>query len=340
MSKRLDLTRTQILAFRRTTQALDERLPEGAASLRQAAWAGLQDSMPRAALLSLHARVHGATPSLWEAPSLVHVWGPRYSAFLVAAEDASSFTLGRLPDSGTTRRVAEDLAERLDRLLGTSRLTLGEAARALAEPSNRVRYATLTGRVRMRWDGARQPTIWMVPPPAIGAAEARLELARRYLHVFGPATPAAFEAWAGISSTTAAATFGMLRDELAAVRTPLGDEWILASDERLIRRTAVDTAPARLLPSGDTYFLFQRPDRRQLLVESAAHRSQLWTSRVWPGALLVDGVIAGTWRRADSVVVVQPWRRLARGERVAVESEAASLPLPGVTRAVATRWLS
>lgn len=340
MSKRLDLTRTQILAFRRTTQALDERLPEGAASLRQAAWAGLQDSMPRAALLSLHARVHGATPSLWEAPSLVQVWGPRYSAFVVAGEDASLFTLGRLPDSGTTRRVAEDLAERLERLLGTSRLTLGEAARALGEPSNRLRYATLTGRVRMRWDGARQPTLWMVPPPAIGASGARLELARRYLHVFGPATPAAFEAWAGISSTTAAATFEILRNELAVVRTPLGDEWILASDEPLMRRTMVDPAPARLLPSGDTYFLLQRPDRRQLLVENAAHRGQLWTSRVWPGALLINGVVAGTWRRADAVVAVHPWRRVSRGERVAVESEAASLPLPGVTRSIDTRWLS
>src|SRR6266511_6406289 len=52
----LVLTRAQVLAFRRSVQALDERLPAGAASLRRAAWAGLQDSMPRAALLSIHAR--------------------------------------------------------------------------------------------------------------------------------------------------------------------------------------------------------------------------------------------------------------------------------------------
>jgi len=50
---RLNLTRTQILAFRRHVGALDQRLPRGRRSLRRAAWAGLQDSMPRAALLSI-----------------------------------------------------------------------------------------------------------------------------------------------------------------------------------------------------------------------------------------------------------------------------------------------
>ena len=62
MSPRLELTRAQILAFRRAAGALEARLAPGAASLRRAAWAGLQDSMPRAALLSLHARVEGARP--------------------------------------------------------------------------------------------------------------------------------------------------------------------------------------------------------------------------------------------------------------------------------------
>jgi len=58
----LALSREQVLAFRRRVNSLDERLPAGADSLRLAAWAGLQDSMPRAALLSIHARVEGAHP--------------------------------------------------------------------------------------------------------------------------------------------------------------------------------------------------------------------------------------------------------------------------------------
>src|ERR687895_495512 len=103
MSPRLDLTRAQILAFRRSVGALDQRLPPGAGSLRQAAWAGLQDSMPRAALLSIHARVEGTEPDTWADPSLVQLWGPRFSAYVVAARDLAVFSLGRLPDEAGAR---------------------------------------------------------------------------------------------------------------------------------------------------------------------------------------------------------------------------------------------
>ena len=48
-------------------------MPEGTDSLRRAAWAGLQDSMPRAALLSMHARVEGVESSTWEDPSLAQL---------------------------------------------------------------------------------------------------------------------------------------------------------------------------------------------------------------------------------------------------------------------------
>ena len=110
---RLDLTRRQILAFRRHVGALDERLPRGRRSLRLAAWAGLKDSMPRAALLSIHARVEGTQPSTWEDPSLVQLWGPHHHAYVVAARDLGVFSLGRLPDDNRSRQVAEDLATRL-----------------------------------------------------------------------------------------------------------------------------------------------------------------------------------------------------------------------------------
>ena len=88
----LALSRDQILAFRRRVGALDERLPWGAASLRTAAWAGLQDSMPRSALLSIHARVAGAGADALEHPSLAQVWGPRFSLFASCSYPASHST--------------------------------------------------------------------------------------------------------------------------------------------------------------------------------------------------------------------------------------------------------
>lgn len=118
MGSRLELTRSQILGFRRSVGALDQRLAPGAPSLRRAAWAGLQDSMPPAALLSIHARVEETHASTWEDPSLVQLWGPRHSVFVVAARDRGVFTLGTLPEAGNGRRRAEEMAARLQSFSG------------------------------------------------------------------------------------------------------------------------------------------------------------------------------------------------------------------------------
>jgi hypothetical protein len=183
MTAPLELTRAQILGFRRRVGALDERLPAGVKSLRQAAWAGLQDSMPRAALLSIHARVEPAQPSTWEDPSLVQLWGPRYQVYVVAACHLAPFSLGRLPDDAKGRSRAQDLAARLHAHLDGARRTYGEAGRALGVHPNSLRYAATTGTVLIRWEGARQPIVWRAPPPQVDPLEARVELVRRYLHV-------------------------------------------------------------------------------------------------------------------------------------------------------------
>jgi Winged helix DNA-binding domain len=294
--------------------------------------------MPRAALLSIHARVEGTQPSTWEDPSLVQLWGPRYSAYVVAARDLAVFSLGRLPDEAGPRRIAQDMAARLHALLDGARMTYGEAGSALGVHPNRLKYAAPTGTVLIRWDGARLPTVWTVPPPGVDPRDARLELARRYLHIFGPTSPAAFARWAGISPLRGVAAFEELRRSLAPVRTPVGEAWILARDERDFRAAAGPVAPARLLPSGDAYFLLHGVDR-ELLVPDVDRRRELWTPRVWPGGVLVEGEVAGTWRRAEATVTVQAWRRLSRAARDAVEAEAESLPLPGVEGRIVVNWI-
>jgi hypothetical protein len=333
----LELSREQVLGQRLRANALDARLPPGPESLRAAAWAGLTDSMPRAALLSIHARVVGTGPDAWEDPSLVQLWGPRFGAYVVAAVDLPVFSLGRLPDEPVRLRRAETAASRLDAFLAGRRMTYGEAGHAMGIAPNSLRYGAPTGRILMRWEGARQPVVWTVPPPTMEPDAARLEVARRYLRVFGPGTAAGFSNWAGIRPPRAGRTFDALAPERIAVRTPIGEGWILASDEPAFRSPAMRVDGVRLLPSGDALFLLWGADR-SLLVPDAAHRPQLWTPRVWPGALLVDGEIAGTWRRADATVVIEPWRALSDRERDAVEAEAASLPIPGFAGSIVVRW--
>jgi hypothetical protein len=338
MSSILELTRSQILAVRRHVAALDERLPRGRRALRRAAWAGLQDSMPRAALLSIYARMAGTGPGSWEDPSLVQIWGPRFSTYVVAKHDLAVFTLGRLPDEAGPRKRAQDIAAQLRSALAGSRMTQGAAARLMGvKQANLLRYAASTGTVLIRWDGSRQPDIWNVPVPEMDPHAARLELARRYLQVFGPATPEAFARWAGIGPRSGIHAFKTLGQLLTQVRTPIGEAWILSRDEPLFRAAPGPAAPARLLPSGDTWFLLQGADR-ELLVPEESQRRALWTSRVWPGALLVEGETVGTWRRAAHVLTIQSWRRLSPVQRNAVEAEALSMPLPAMDRPMDVRW--
>jgi len=335
---RLEVDRATILAFRRRMGSLDERLPRSARSFRRAAWAGLQDSVPRAAVLALHARVEDVRPDDWNHPSLVQLWGPRFSVFVVAAEDLALFSLGTLPDAERGRRRAVDLADALEARLGGEERRYSAVGRDLGGHPNQLRYAGATGRVLIRWDGARPPTVRVVPAPDIDPFDARLELARRWLHVAGPTTPHAFATWAGITPRGGRQTFEALGPALTEVATPLGHAWILADDRPSFGDAASGRpAPARLLSSGDPYLMV---GDRELLVPDATHRRELWPpGTVWPGGLLVDGELVGTWRRSGPKATMHPWRTLTATELESVEAEAASLPLPDGDTPVRVTWV-
>lgn len=334
----LEVGRETILAYRRQVGGLEERTGPGPSVLRAAAWAGLQDSVPRAAILSLHARLAGVRPDVLDDPALAQVWGPRFSAYVVPAHDVAVFTLGRLPESGARRRFAQELAIRVRDFLAGRTMPYGAVGRGLGLDPNQLRYAALTGTLLIRWDGARQPTLSLLPPPSLTEEEARAELVRRFLHLAGPASPAAFSRWAGMRPAQVERTIERLAGMLVPVRTPTGEALVLAEDEEALRVAPTGVIEAvRLLPSGDLYTLCWDADRALLLPETA-NQQRLWTSRVWPGAVLVDGEVVGTWRRAGADLTVEPWRRLSSTQRRRIEDEAVALPLPGLEGPVHVRW--
>ena len=176
----LELSRSQILCFRRRVRSLDERLPAGTKSLRLAAWAGLQDSMPRAALLSIHARMEalirpvGSTRPWSSSGSAVQRLrrgraGP--AAILTRAATGGPAA----PRKGAGHRYSPArVSRRPADAFWPSRTCDGRVAQQPA-----IRGADGNG-PSLRWDGSRQPVVWTVPPPEMDPWQARLELARRY----------------------------------------------------------------------------------------------------------------------------------------------------------------
>src|SRR6266566_7412677 len=148
------ITRENVLAFRQRATYLHRRLPPG--RLVEAAFAGLQDSAPRSAVLALHARVKDVSPSAWRDSRFVQVWGPRGAVYVVPRDDVAVFTLGRSPRNPVLGAAVRAAAERARRAF---RSRQAQPERALSDRAHGVnfrelRIASMTGAVRIEWDGA------------------------------------------------------------------------------------------------------------------------------------------------------------------------------------------
>jgi hypothetical protein len=294
-----------VLRARLHAQHLDGRLP--ASAFVEAAFGGLQDSAPRTALLSLHARCEGVGPDSWEADGLAQVWGPRRAVYVVPSDAVAAFTLGRLPRDERRADAILGAGERAAKLLSRgSAGPQGDLEAELGLERGALRTVALSGRLLLRWD-ARTTTVTAAPVPEVDAETARLDLARRYLAWFGPATAAQFAAWAGVDEADAGVTLDAVG---RAPELPVPSE---------------SAGQVRLLPPGDPY-LFR--DRRHLVADKRQFEELFRPKGHLAGGLLVDGEIVGTWSRQQRKVTVRPWQRVDE-DRLAAEVELMSAPLGG-----------
>jgi hypothetical protein len=151
-------------------------------------------------------------------------------------------------------------------------------------------------------------------------APERLDVVRAYLRLLGPATPKHVAGYLDAPLGDVQA-----RWPVDAVEVDVEGErrWLLPGDvDRL------EDAPdvTRLLGPFDLYL--QARDR-PLLVEDPARAKDLWRTLGRPGAVLVDGEIAGTWRarKAGSAVDVRVelWVPEARDLRARIAEQAERL---------------
>ncbi|MFC7624954.1 winged helix DNA-binding domain-containing protein [Microlunatus sp. GCM10028923] len=125
--------------------------------------------------------------------------------------------------------------------------------------------------------------------------EARRELLRRYLHLAGPATPAAFGTWLGLGTAAARAWWDLLADELEPVRLDGLRCWLLAGDLAALPEPA--EPEISVVPPYDPYL---EVAERKFLVADPARRSQVWRAVRNPGVVLRGGEVIGTWRDRKS----------------------------------------
>lgn len=331
----------QARRYRLVSGHLNERLRTGEFDL--AAFGGLQDSSPRSALISLHARMHDVGPDDWEAPALAQVW-LRWADYVVPHSAVGAFTLGALPRDPHQRRALIELADAVLAVLDGRRLRPREVAAAIPGLPNEhfLRSLCLTGKVHIRWDAS---TTVLVPaePVAIDEEQARLELARRFLHWLGPANQAQFSRWAGVAAADAYATWRALAAELLPVSLDGRARWALASDEAALTGAGTPVINGvRMLPAGDPYlsldhgFVVADPPAR--LEERSPGGVTRRVLNSLTGRVVVDGEIVGSWGRTGGRVTVAPWPEMAGPDRDRISAEIETLNRP-MARRIHTSWV-
>lgn len=162
------------------------------------------------------------------------------------------------------------------------------------------------------------------PLPPAEATQARIELLRRYLRCYGPATPAEFASWLGVRVGDVAGWWEPAAAELTAVSFAGRRTWLL-SESLAGLALASEVVGVRLLPPGDPYT--QQRDRDTIV--DRALQAQLWKPIGAPGALLADGEIVGSWRARKSgrtlTVSVEPFAPLKPAWQDELQDEAARL---------------
>jgi Winged helix DNA-binding domain len=348
------VTREQVLGFRVRAQQLDRELGDLAdTSLLDI---GVQGSGPDGALWALSVR--GVDVSVLTDRALAMAWTIRgaphayrrtdLTSVAAAVEPFSDADAGKrifdaakpLKAAGISNLAALDAVAAAMRSVVTAPMTKGEVSGRVAammdQPYLRVcrachathlyempfRLAALRAGLELTPDTS-PPVLTRIPGFKRAAAKplARHDVIRAYLRLLGPATPKQVADYLDAPVNDVKTRWPSDTIEVSVDGEP---RWLLADDEAVIAAGRAKTT--RLL---GPYDLFMQAKDRSLLIDDAAHAKALWPVLGRPGAVLVDGEIAGTWRPRQSgrklTLPVVLWARSTAALRKAVTEQAERL---------------
>jgi hypothetical protein len=329
-------------------QRLIRRSPADAEEL-VAGLAGLNAQLPDIPYLSLLARVEGFEPAhlsrLVAERRVVRATWIRGTLHLVRARDYLARradlqpVLTRIYRSDFRREApATDTARVLERARALleerpmTRAELGAALEDLEPEGFERRSAAFCARMLLTLVQVAPSGEWAwYGNPRYALAERHLAaplaepgpglraLALGYFAAFGPATVRDLRYWSGLTG-------------LAEMCRSLGDRLVRSrhDDGRVLYDVAGAAlpdpgvpAPCRLLPAYDNA-LYAHADRSRIVPE--AHRRVISGGMGTPATLLVDGMVAGTWRlerrRDEAALWLRPFATVPRSGRRELEAEA------------------
>jgi hypothetical protein len=145
----------------------------------------------------------------------------------------------------------------------------------------------------------------------------------RHLRAFGPATADDISSWSSIRTTAIRAALDGLGSK---VRTFTDAHGRTMYDLKGAPLPDADTAaPVRYLPKWDSTLLAYAPPERVRILSEAHRKTVIAKNGDVAQTILVDGMVAGTWsvtaKPREATVVVTPFGRLAKADRVALLAE-------------------
>ncbi len=170
------------------------------------------------------------------------------------------------------------------------------------------------------WKQPRETTYVLIDHELVDPLPARIELVRRYLSAFGPATRADVAEWSGLRVRDLEPALDAL-EPLRRFTDERGRELLDLPRAPLPPGDA--PAPVRFLPRYENLVL-SHADRTRAIADE--HRKAvIHGAGMVEATFLVDGFVAGLWKVEKGRVRVEPFGPLPRAWRRPVEDEAARL---------------
>jgi hypothetical protein len=347
------ITRAHVLGFRVRAQQLDQESSE----LEDTAVLdiGVQDTGPDGGLWAL--AIRGVDVSTLSGDELATVWTIRGAPHLyrrgdlpavaAAVEPFSDADAGKrifdaarpLKAAGIANLAALDAVAAAMRSVVTEPMVKGEVSTQLTalmdppylrfcRPCNAThlyempfRLAALRAGLELQ-AGTSPPVLERIPGFTRAATTTeRYDVVRAYLRLIGPATPKQVAAYLDAPVKDVEARWP---SDAAEVSVDGEARWMLAADE--VRLAAGPARTTRLLGPFD---LFLQARDRPLLVDDPARAKALWPILGRPGAVLLDGEIAGTWRPrktgARLRLEMELWAKVSPAVRGAITEQAERL---------------